>query len=88
MGFVNNIERYGFLKSDWPLVDIMNNSNGSAVIYMGKTKTLTGRTDEKVWLVKKISIHPTPVGETIVTEITPSWDNAWSDREKLKYQFI
>ena len=88
MVFGNNIEKYGFLKSEWPLVETVDLHENSGTIYMGKPKTPDADYEDPVWLIKKIEIHPQPNGCKVITKITPDWNNTWIERTNLNYQYI
>lgn len=88
MHFGNNIEKYGFEKSTWPMVAIIDKSDGIQEIYMGRCQT--GDPDIKAtgWLVRKITITTIGSVTTIVTEQTKGWDNIWKNYESLEYHLI
>ena len=88
MHFGNNIEKFGFEKSSWPLIEIIDNPDGSQIIYMGKSRVKDARENDNVWLVRKITINSKVGRQNIVTKQTADWNNAWDLRERLVYYLI
>lgn len=88
MSFGNNIEKFGFEKSTWPLIEINDLSDGGQEIYMAKSRKKDPSTAAPVWLVRKVTIRKAGTVTTIDTMQTEGWDNIWSDRQTLEYHLI
>ena len=87
MHFGNNIEKFGFEKSGWPITEVNEYPDGSQEIYMGKSIKPEPSTGEPVWLVRKITIRK-GTSTTIIIEQTNDWKNIWDDRKSLEYHLI
>ena len=85
MGFGNNIERYGFLKSDYAKTSI---SKDGDVIYMGKPLTSSASEDDALWFIKKITIKHNSDGSQDITIECSEMNVVWRERESLTYKYI
>lgn len=87
MKFINNIEKLGFEKSTWPLIEISPDGN---TIYMGKPKTDSADYRDSCWFIKRITIATSPEGwQSIVTQVAEGgWNNAWIERHRLTYKYM
>ena len=56
MSFGNNIEKYGFDKSTWPIVEVNDLPDGGQEIYMAKSRYPNASTSDPVWLYKFINL--------------------------------
>lgn len=88
MNFGNNIEKYGFEKSTWPIVEVNDLPDGGQEIYMAKSRYPNASTSDQVWLVRKVTIRKRDSVTTIFTEETPDWNNSWENHSQLRYQLI
>lgn len=88
MSFGNNIEKYGFDKSTWPIVEVNDLPDGGQEIYMGKSRRPNASTSDPVWLVRKITVRKRDSVTTILTEETSDWNNSWENHSQLIYQLI
>lgn len=79
MHFGNNIEKYGFEKSSWPIIEINDLPDGGQEIYMAKSRISDPSINAPVWLVRKVTIRTRGTVTTITTEQTEGWDNIWDD---------
>ena len=86
MQFGNNIEKFGFEKSTWPLVLI--SPNGSQ-IYRGRPSKSDASLDEPVWFIQRIVIVNGSDGSQVIeTRSTDGFKYKWEDRENLNYHLI
>ena len=86
-GYGNNIEKLGFDKSTWSIVEIVNLDDGQE-IYKGKAQVSNPSTSDPVWLIRKITVQTGDSSETIITEQTSGWNNVWDDRTNLIYELL
>ena len=84
MNFGNNIEKFGFDKGVWPLVEVSPDGN---TIYMGKPPHENAGAHEKGWVIKKIIKTTEPNGLQII-ETTYSDGGSWYDRYNLIFKFM
>ena len=83
MNFINNTEKYSFLKGDWPRVEVSADGN---TIYMGRPSHPDAELTDNCWFIKKITITKEGDSQIIITKY--SEDNvAWSDRYGLTYKY-
>ena len=87
MNFGNNIEKFGFEKSTWAIVEIIDLDDGQE-IYKGKAQGLNPSTSDPVWLIRKITVRKGDFGETITTEQTSDFNNVWDNRANLTYNLV
>ncbi len=88
MNFGNNIERLLFLQSPAALVEISPDGN---TIYKGYTRNRNATAFSKDWMILRIEtmLGKEGVAKTIITECAEGgFENAWNDKEKLKYRYI
>ena len=86
MNFGNNIEKMGFEKSGWSLIEV---SPDGQTIYQGRTFNPNALLDEPVWLIKRISIvNGKDNSQTFVIEYSISNKNKWEDRKTLRYVYF
>ena len=83
MNFGNNIEKMGFEKGEWPVVEKSHDGN---TIYMGRPPHSSARSGEPGWIIKRINILqdvPKPGCQTIHTMYARDprnivcWDNRY-----------
>ena len=86
MNFGNNIEKLGFEKSTWPMVEIIPIPNGN-IVYRGRPKFHDARPDDPVWYIQKIVIENNLVVQKITTTSTDDFKYRWLDRETLNYMY-
>ena len=83
MQFGNNIEKFGFEKSTWPMVLISPNG---CEIYRGRPSKSDAFPDEPVWFIQHIVIVTGKDGSQVIeTRSTDGFKYKWEDRETLKY---
>lgn len=83
MNFINNTEKYSFLKGDWPMVEVFADGN---TIYMGRPSHPDAKSTDKCWFIKKITITKEGTSQIITTQY--SEDNvAWRARYSLTYKY-
>ena len=88
MIFGNNIEKMGFEKSTWPILEVNEYPDGGQEIYMGKSRHSDASTSAPVWLIRKITIRNSGTITTIITEQTEGWRNIWDNHKTLAYKLI
>lgn len=86
----NNIEKFGFDKGDWQLVEVSADGN---TIYMGKTNVATALPEHHAWYIKRVTISATADGgQLIKTEVAVGpndpWEHVWDDRATLTYKYF
>lgn len=85
MNFGNNIERMGFEKAGWSLVEV---SPDGCTIYQGRPSKEDALPNEPVWFIKKISIANGKDGsQTIQLQYSKHKNNTWEDRKNLRYVY-
>ena len=86
MNFGNNIEKYAFEKSNWPMMWI---SSDGGLIYRGRPSKTDAREDEPVWYIQQVIIQSTPAGDKqIETRSTDGFGYRWDERTTLEYHLI
>ena len=86
MQFGNNIEKFGFEKSNWPMMWI---SSDGGLIYRGRPSKTDAREDEPVWYIQQVIIRSTPEGhKQIETKSTDGFGYRWDERTTLEYHLI
>lgn len=81
--FANNIEKFAFLKADWPMVEVSADGN---TIYMGRPSRPDAVESDKCWLIKKVVITEKPDAQIIQTTVSDN-NVAWVDRHSLTYKY-
>ena len=84
MKFINNTEKYSYLKGDWPLVDI---SSDGKTIYMGKTNRPDAADDDNCWFIKLVTFTIGDEGNQIITTKFSDPNMRWSERHSLTYKY-
>ena len=84
MNFGNNIEKLGFEKSTWPMVEIENTPVGN-IIYRGRPLTPDASLDDPEWYIQMIVIDSSTGAQVIETSSTDGFKYKWTDRQNLRY---
>lgn len=84
MNFINNTEKYSFLKGDWPMVEVSADGN---TIYMGRPSHPDAADDDRCWFIKRIVIETDSSGNQIIETMCSDNNGGWRSRHSLTYKY-
>lgn len=86
MNFGNNIERMGFEKGGWSLIEV----HPDGTVYKGKTSDPDAKIDEPSWFIMKITQAKGKdnVDYYQITSAYPLGRCKWTEKESYTYRFI
>ena len=82
--FANNIEKFAFLKADWPMVEVSADGN---TIYMGRPSRPDAVESDKSWFIKRVVMKTDDSGNQIYETMCSDNHATWENRHSLKYQY-
>lgn len=86
MNFGNNIERMGFEKGGWSLIEV----HPDGTVYKGKTSNPDAKIDEPCWFIMKITQNKgkDDVDYYEITIAYPLGGCKWTEKESYRYKYI